>query len=109
MAKHNPEIDVVLPEIDFPTKDGKLLDVEDSFEEAFHEDEFEPDPNEMETASSAGASSSVQIKEHASKATPNTSQGEVKGTTRYIKKRSLEANGSSDDANSSKTPKISEN
>lgn len=125
--KLNPDSDIELPEIELPTKDGKIIDTEDSFEEAFQDEDYEPDEEELDTsaektfeslkASENGNGVNANPKpapkdQTSDKNVSSSSQGETKGTTRYIgKKRSLDKASSSEEANSSgsvKTPKLSE-
>jgi sentrin-specific protease 7 len=96
LIKRNTPEGIELPEIDFPTKDGKILeqpeDGSEMVENAFDDDEYVPTEED--------------IKEH--QQTQQTQNGLKEETKRVLvpKKRSLDKNESSSSENSAKTPKL---
>lgn len=83
-----------LPELDFPTKDGKILEVaeEAHVENAFDDDEYVPTEDDMKEFNQN---------------VPRTPQAEESKKIYFTKKRSLDKNdSSSSESSATKTPKL---
>ena len=87
-----------LPEIDFPTKDGNVINTDESFENAFDED-YAPDKEEMDESD---VSNSNRSKLKGSESSVESSSQEMSTSTAKkitVKKRTLDK-----DANSASVP-----
>lgn len=94
LMKGTPQENVELPEIEFPTKDGKILEVNeegtDTVESAFDDDEYVPTEEDLKELNQNG------------------SKSQVEETKRVFlpKKRSLDKADSSSSESSAKTQKL---
>lgn len=115
IKKYNPDSDITLPDIELPTKDGKLI--EDNMEDYFPD--YDPDEDDLNAAkekslraSQNGATeNNVAVTEEGvagSSQSTTIAQGEIQGNTKIVmKKRSLEKVSSTEDV-IAKNPKLSE-
>jgi sentrin-specific protease 7 len=94
IKKTSPDEEIVLPIIQFPTKDGKILeqpDEQDPAENAFDDDEYVPTEEDMKDLSQNGSKMQTE---------------ETKKVYLSNKKRSLDKNDSSSGESGAKIPKF---
>lgn len=92
LLKKNNSDNYELPQLEFPTKDGKILEVaEDPNESAFDDDDYVPTEEDLKESSLNGSKPQTEETKHVF----------------YPKKRSIEKNDSSSGESNAKTPKLS--
>jgi sentrin-specific protease 7 len=129
IRRSNPNGADDLPDIEFPTKDGKLVE-DDSLDDAFGDDDYDPEEDDgIEKQDTTNMNESIVPENDASVSGSGTDETSVKQTENktpinstsngnpvnspdkkllIMKKRPMEKNGSTDESTTNKTPKLSE-